>query len=180
MEFEILAGVVIEHGFLITRLPGWPVITMTYHQVENMEYITRFSDMTNTTLRTHTSHRHTHINTIIYVHTRLYWLPQTRLSMFLRIKKDCSCSVLAHLWLWVGEMLCSASIIQFICRQAKHYFFCSFFHQMQRYQNNMQVFCLFYNNVTVQKTPVQQVSCKSTLCLKNNNKKKGSRQSCRP
>lgn len=31
MEFEILAGVVIEHGSLITGLPGWPVITMTYH-----------------------------------------------------------------------------------------------------------------------------------------------------
>lgn len=34
MEFEILAGVVIEHGSLITGLPGWPVITMTYHWVE--------------------------------------------------------------------------------------------------------------------------------------------------
>lgn len=34
MEFEILAGVVIEHGSLITRLPGWPVITMTYHWAE--------------------------------------------------------------------------------------------------------------------------------------------------
>lgn len=34
MEFEILAGVVIEHGSLITGLPGWPVITMTYHWAE--------------------------------------------------------------------------------------------------------------------------------------------------
>lgn len=34
MEFEILAGAVIEHGSLITGLPGWPVITMTYHRVE--------------------------------------------------------------------------------------------------------------------------------------------------
>lgn len=34
MEFEILAGAVIEHGSLITGLPGWPVITMTYHWVE--------------------------------------------------------------------------------------------------------------------------------------------------
>lgn len=34
MEFEILAGVVIEHGSLITWLPGWPAITMTYHRTE--------------------------------------------------------------------------------------------------------------------------------------------------
>lgn len=34
MEFEILAGVVIEHGSLITGLPGWPAITMTYHRAE--------------------------------------------------------------------------------------------------------------------------------------------------
>lgn len=34
MEFEILAGVVIEHGSLITVLPGWPAIMMTYHRVE--------------------------------------------------------------------------------------------------------------------------------------------------
>lgn len=34
MEFEILAGLVIEHGSLITELPGWPVITMTYHWAE--------------------------------------------------------------------------------------------------------------------------------------------------
>lgn len=34
MEFEILAGVMIEHGSLITRLPGWPALTMTYHWAE--------------------------------------------------------------------------------------------------------------------------------------------------
>lgn len=34
MEFEILAGAVIEHGSLITELPGWPAITMTYHKTE--------------------------------------------------------------------------------------------------------------------------------------------------
>lgn len=36
MEFEILAGVVIEHGSLITGLPGWPAITMTYHRAEEL------------------------------------------------------------------------------------------------------------------------------------------------
>lgn len=33
-NFEILAGVVIEHGSLITLLPGWPAIMMTYHRAE--------------------------------------------------------------------------------------------------------------------------------------------------
>lgn len=34
MEFEILAGVVIENGSLITGLPGWPAVMMTYHRAE--------------------------------------------------------------------------------------------------------------------------------------------------
>lgn len=35
MEFEILVGAVIEHGSLITELPGRRAITMTYHPCED-------------------------------------------------------------------------------------------------------------------------------------------------
>lgn len=34
LELEILAGVMIEHGSLITGLPGWLALTMTYHRAE--------------------------------------------------------------------------------------------------------------------------------------------------
>lgn len=66
MEFEILAGVVIEHGSLITGLPGWPAITMTYHRAEE-------HGVCNKILR-HDKHRPEE------THTTLCSQPQTRPS----------------------------------------------------------------------------------------------------
>lgn len=54
MEFEILAGTVIEHGSLITGLPGWPVITMTYHWDEEHGVYNKILRHVKPALRTHT------------------------------------------------------------------------------------------------------------------------------
>lgn len=128
MEFKILAGIVIEQTSLITGLPGWPVIIMTYHWVEEHGVYNKI--LWHDKHRPEDTHTYTHryIHTYIHAHTTILAAPKPGLfhvwtAQILPALCMCICG-------WgcctpcVNELLCSTSAIHYIhCRQAKDDFF---------------------------------------------------------